>query len=95
MQKLLLLAAFITYFSTLNAQTPRQEIRRNQRFSASTYMAYPTPRTALTPAPKGKHPFFISHYGRSGSRYHSKMKNYDGPWEVLSEADSQAHPAGA
>ena len=88
MQKILLLAAFITYFSTLNAQTPRQEIRRNQRFSASTFMAYLTPRTTLTPAPKDKHPFFISHYGRSGSRYHSKMKNYDAPWEVLSKADS-------
>ncbi|MBP3850723.1 MAG: histidine-type phosphatase [Prevotella sp.] len=88
MQKLLLLAAFITITTTSNAQSARQEILSDKRCSASTYMAYPTPRASLSPAPQGKHPFFISHYGRSGSRYHSKIKNYDGPWQVLQQAES-------
>jgi hypothetical protein len=42
----------------------------------------------MTAAPVGKHPFYISHYGRHGSRYISKRIGYDIPLSMMSKADS-------
>jgi hypothetical protein len=42
----------------------------------------------LTPAPRGYKPFYISHYGRHGSRFHSKPSIYNNPYIVLAKADS-------
>ena len=52
------------------AQTSRQEIYKDINRAGVTYFAYPGPsQKALTPAPEGYEPFYISHYGRHGSRY--------------------------
>jgi hypothetical protein len=52
-------------------------------------MAYPGPvQRDLTPAPRGYKPFYISHYGRHGSRFHSKPSIYNNPYIVLAKADS-------
>lgn len=57
--------------------------------AASNHMAYPGPQQQqLTPAPKGTHPFYISHYGRHGSRYLINPREYDMPYEMLTKADS-------
>ena len=42
----------------------------------------------MTPPPAGKKPFYISHYGRHGSRYLSNRKGYDIPYKMLCKADS-------
>jgi len=42
----------------------------------------------MTDAPQGKKPFYLSHYGRHGSRYLSNRKGYDIPYNILSKADS-------
>ena len=49
----------------------RQEIHDNIRLSASNLLAYvdPTAADVLTPTPKGYEPFYMSHYGRHGSRW--------------------------
>jgi hypothetical protein len=89
MNKLLLsfLGAFISF--TLYAQGVKEEIRQNPLLTASNYMAYPGPQQQeLTPAPKGMKPFYISHYGRHGSRYHSKPSMYNAPYLTLAKADS-------
>ena len=65
------------------------KISQDRRFSASNYCIYPD--TALqrhTPPPAGKQPFYISHYGRHGSRYLSNRKGYDIPYQILYKADS-------
>ena len=50
---------------------------------------YPNPHQhELTPAPEGKKPFYISHYGRHGSRYHNKPLTYEIPYQILAAADS-------
>ena len=73
----------------LEAQTIREEIRNNTRCSASNYMAYPGPtQLKLAPAPVGKHPFYISHFGRYGSRYHNSRQDYEKPYRTLAKADS-------
>jgi hypothetical protein len=40
------------------------------------YYAYPKPKMKETPAPEGYQPFYLSHYGRHGSRWMSKEKYY-------------------
>ncbi len=66
-----------------------EKIRQNRNFSASNYCIYPdSTLPALTPAPQGKKPFYISHYGRHGSRYLSNRKGYDIPYRMLCKTDS-------
>ena len=71
------------------AQSPREEFKENIYKSGSNYYAYPGPtQQKLTPAPKGYEPYYISHYGRHGSRYLIGRNDYDRAWRVLSRADS-------
>ena len=89
MRKILLLSSFIVFFISLSAQTVREDIRRDVHCIASNYMAYPNPtQKKLTPAPKGMKPFYISHYGRHGSRFHTKPSMYNAPFRTLQKADS-------
>lgn len=44
--------------------------------SASTYYAYPAYSWQQTPVPAGYQPFYISHYGRHGSRWITEEKRY-------------------
>lgn len=78
------------------AQTAREEIHADIRRTGSNFYAYPVPEgVKLTPAPKGEKPFYISHYGRHGSRY-SFRHYYDDPWNTLTRADelSKLTPLG-
>ena len=59
------------------AQTSQREMYANPYRNGSTYFAYPGPvQRVLTPAPAGYEPFYISHYGRHGSRYMTSNKYY-------------------
>lgn len=74
-----------------DAQAPSafDRISQDRRFSASNYCIYPdTIVFRQTPPPVGKRPFYISHYGRHGSRYLSNRKGYDIPYRILQKADS-------
>lgn len=65
----LFLAATLTLFP-LAAQTPEQ--------TGGVYYAYPAPDTVrLHTAPKGYKAFYISHYGRHGSRWMPDEKRYN------------------
>ena len=63
----LLVAAAFTLSSM--AQTAREEIKANKYLSGSNYLDYDRqlPTQALTPAPEGYTPFYMSHYGSVGS----------------------------
>ena len=41
------------------------------------YYAYQAPKVKYTPVPKGYKPFYISHYGRHGSRWMPKDSRYE------------------
>ena len=59
------------------AQTSKREMYADLNRTGSTYFAYPGPvQKVLTPAPAGYEPFYISHYGRHGSRYMTSNKYY-------------------
>lgn len=84
-----LFTAFIALFAaTMTAQSVRDDLKQDIRRCASNQMAYPTPTQKLTPAPANYKPFYISHYGRHGSRYLINPRDYSYPHEVLRSADS-------
>ena len=86
---LLLICFSCVLWSVVVAQSAFEMIQRDRNLSASNYCIYPDSALApLTPAPAGKHPFYISHYGRHGSRYLSNRKGYDIPYHYLKSADS-------
>ena len=88
MRKFFIQLAMLSIALSIEAQDVRKEILSNYCLSASNYLAYPGPsQNKLTPAPKGYKPFYISHYGRHGSRYLIGDNEYDKPLQILSEAD--------
>ena len=58
------------------------------RQMGSNYYAYPTPTAKYTKAPAGYKPFYISHYGRHGSRFHQPADHYHELYNTLAKADS-------
>ncbi|MBR4739757.1 MAG: hypothetical protein IK074_01170, partial [Bacteroidales bacterium] len=61
---------------TASAQTSREELLSHMELTAGNYANYPNPTGHITPAPKGYEPFYISHYGRHGARYHTSDKAF-------------------
>ena len=82
----LLLTAAIALSST--AQTALEEIRANKYLAGSNYLDYnrQLPTKKLTPAPKGYVPYYMSHYGRHGSRWLINDDSYTSVTEPLSTA---------
>lgn len=68
MKKILLLSALLVSVAA-SAQTAKEEIYADILKSGSNYMAYQAPTKPLTKAPKGYEPFYMTHYGRHGSRW--------------------------
>ena len=75
MKRILLLLGLLCSVTAL-AQTSREELLSHMELTAGNYANYPLPTGRLTPAPKGYEPFYISHYGRHGSRYMTSDKHY-------------------
>lgn len=73
----LLTITFSLFAGTTIAQTSKKEIFNDIYRTGSNYFAYPGPKAQkLTKAPEGYTPFYISHYGRHGSRYMSHNEYY-------------------
>ena len=83
---LIAIASMLTL--SLSAQQARHDIRQHVELAGSNYVAYPGPKKALTAAPKGYEAYYISHYGRHGSRYLIGTNDYDKPYNMLLKADS-------
>ena len=88
--------AFFTLYllaGSLFAQSPkydaRAEIKADIGLAGSNYLAYRDPTVALTPAPKGYEAFYLSHYGRHGSRWLCNDSQFAEPIALLERADAQ------
>lgn len=68
------------------AQTSRQEMLASPRYCAGVYVPYPDEVVRETPVPKGYKPFYVSHYGRHGSRYLVNETDYTAPLQALQQA---------
>ena len=87
----LLIAAVLLLLGAMPsvAQSVFSIIERDRSFTAGNYGVYPDKDLPTqTPTPKGYQPFYISHYGRHGSRYLNDMKGYKEPYRTLQQADS-------
>ncbi len=73
---------------TVSAQQARQDIKADIQKAGSNYLAYPGPQKTLTAVPKGYEPYYISHYGRHGSRWLISADDYSRPVKALERADS-------
>ena len=83
------LAAGFFLAAPVNAQTSDDELAKHPEFTSSGYLVYPEPvNIKYTKAPAGYKPFYISHYGRHGSRYHHSDEEYKYLFETLAKADS-------
>ena len=91
MKKYCLLLSFLLAIQPLGAQSAREEIAADPAKAAGLHYAYPGPQSVQTPAPKGFKPFYVSHFGRHGSRWHTTPQDYSLPLDVL----EAAHAAGA
>lgn len=80
---------FLLLAITCKAQQALQDIIDNVYLSAGYLAVYPSPQQdTLTPPPSGKKPFYISHYGRHGSRHLLEPANYTDPIDILAPAES-------
>ena len=88
MKRLTLFLVFTVLSLSIIAQTAREDIAANKYLAASNYLDYNRQLTTetLTPTPKGYEPFYITHYGRHGSRWLVGNEEYTRPLEVLKEA---------
>ena len=85
----LLMVLVILFTLHASAQRVRDLIIQNPTYASCNYDVYPdSVPNNLTPAPKGKKPFYISHYGRHGSRYISSRAGFDTPFRMMAHADS-------
>ena len=88
MTKKLLTALLLLLSVAAGAQTSRKEIYKDINRAGSNYFPYPGPvQKVLTPAPAGYEPFYISHYGRHGSRY---MEENDLYVQAIGKLDTAA-----
>ncbi len=96
--KTMLAAAFVVsplmVFGQQGWTKARQEIHENRLLSASNFLAYVDPTEALTPAPKGYEPFYLTHYGRHGSRWLIGDWEYTDAMKVLAKAHDEGMLTG-
>lgn len=84
--KKLLIGLFALTCLTGTAQKARQEIAETPAKAGGVYYAYPVTESHNTPAPEGYTPFYVSHYGRHGSRYLIDDKDYTNVFDVIEAA---------
>lgn len=70
----------------VQAQTTKEEFFSNIQHAGGILHSYIYVKTQLTPAPEGYRPFYISHYGRHGSRWLTTADYYNRPEKIFREA---------
>ncbi len=76
--KILTFSTLLLAFSIFaDAQTYTERVAKDKEIAAGVYHPYHYEDLSDTPAPKGYTPFYISHYGRHGSRYHTSLRYFN------------------
>ena len=81
-----LLALLLSAAACAGAQTTPAEIAAHPDRAAGIYHSYEYLPGPAAPVPDGYAPFYISHYGRHGSRYHASEAVYTEPLALLRKA---------
>ena len=70
--------------------TKKEDINKDNLYKFRGSMTqYEDPRVTYSKAPKGFKPFYMSHYGRHGSRYLLNTPQYNDPYTILQQADEK------
>ena len=69
-------AVAVTFIANVEAQEARTLIEQDITRIGCTLHTYEVPKFHDTKAPKGYKPFYVSHFGRHGSRYHGSEEKY-------------------
>lgn len=77
-----------TFYLISIAHTHRSEMITSPDKCGGVYLAYPVKESQNTAPPKGYKPFYISHYGRHGSRYLLSDSDYEHVLRIMIDADS-------
>lgn len=88
MRFILLPALLLSVSLYATSQTTFEEITLSPDKAAGLYYLYPVSESINTKAPKGYKPFYISHYGRHGSRYLVGDEQYAKPYMIFKTADN-------
>lgn len=99
-----LLLAGATLYCTAQTKMNKETLDKYPAISTSNYIYYDTSvkifneiktgkydYPTLTKAPKGYTPFYISHYGRHGSRYHYSQRDYSWWAATLDTAKNEGY----
>ncbi len=76
-------------FLSSQAQTTRKAVMRDIVKASTHYNPYFGGKSKLTPAPEGYTPFYISHYGRHGSRYLLNYHAYERMLALFEKAEKE------
>lgn len=72
----------------MHAQSVQEKLATDVNCAAGLHYLRPTTANDDTPAPDGKQPFYINHYGCPAAYYMEKAEAYDAPFLTLTKADS-------
>ncbi|MBO7246986.1 MAG: histidine-type phosphatase, partial [Bacteroidaceae bacterium] len=88
MKKLILVIAIATSACYIKAEIiSKDAINADNLYKFGGSMTeYLDPQVEYSKAPKGFKPFYMSHYGRHGSRYLLSTSQYADPYNTLKEA---------
>lgn len=88
MKKIFPITFLLLITISVQSQTTKEEFFRDPRNAAGLYSPYLYLHSTVTPPPSGYIPFYISHYGRHGSRWLLNANNYNNAIRILNQADS-------
>ena len=88
MKKNILLLFLFGICMSVNAQNVIEEFKKNPSLAGSQSVVYTVPTCKYAAAPKGYTPFYLSHYGRHGSRYHNG-DIYKYTYNLMKKADEE------
>lgn len=84
--KVFLCLAFFALSGLVHPQTTKEEFLKHPELAGGLYCPYPYTAAVQTPAPEGYVPFYISHYGRHGSRWVISPECHTIPQKILNKA---------
>ena len=87
MRRFFIAAAALIFALTATGQTARERIMEDPSYALGVYRLYPTQFKEQTAVPKGYKPFYISHYGRHGSRYILRDEKFDRVLNTFADAE--------
>ena len=91
MKKSFLISLVLLLPLTLCAEiTKKEDINKDNLYKfRGSMLEYVDPGVTYSKAPKGFKPFYMSHYGRHGSRYLLNTPQYNDPYSILQAADDK------